>query len=322
MSASSSHRLTRLVTLVGLAFAVALICTAPVVAATLTCSSLYIDPAGLPLGYYSLASIGVGDSIGFAAGEDPVVDVRIVPPRDLANPYICDEGSGGDYLVDLTDGNASLTFRRLGPYYVQVTRANSAAESLTVGVGVKPMVPGPPFVDRPPEPYPPQPNGFLLSDDPDLVITSGLDFEGPFGMRLRVNSIAEARQAILDEYVDRGSKPIEVYLMVHGRSASLKFKNDRLTPDNIGDLTDGLKGKLKSLHLFACSVAADQDGKDFVTDLSCRTGVVVGGATGTVWVPTDPTPDWRIYWIQGELYVNDATPAPRTTWGALKAKYH
>ncbi|MCI0362659.1 MAG: DUF4347 domain-containing protein [Phycisphaerales bacterium] len=254
------------------------------------CSSLAIDPATVPLDDYPEFLLDPGTDLTILSNGDHVVDVRIAPPIALlhGNDYIC----GTDYSADLTDGTATINFVRRGPYFIRIIRQSGAIEGYLAAVGVRS--------------YGTTCQGGASKEidcgDPDIVIVANnIGWEHSWGDTGEiVDGIQAAKDAICAKYKANGNQPIDVAINAHGSSGSIDISGEKLSSENVDEFMEGLAGKISSLTIFSCSVAAGEDGQSLICELEIGLGADVTGFTGKV---SDTPPDQEQAWFtSGEPY--------------------
>lgn len=262
------------------------------IASPVSCGDLAIDPDSVPLDDYPVTSLLQTQSLVVPAGGDPVVEVKVAQPLTLSplDQYVC----GTDYFADLTAGTATVTFNRMGSYYVQVKRQSSATEGHVALVEMREHGGG--CVRGPARE--------IVCKAGDIVLVSStLGFAHNWGASgTVVNGIAQARTEICNAYAANNNMPVQLTIDAHGSPGSITLGNDTITkqnlatfidPDGAGGPDPTLKGKVEKITLFVCSVAGGNAGDMFLTCMGQDLCTTVTGYTGTV---TDTPPGQMQKW--------------------------
>lgn len=215
----------------------------------------------------------------------PLMDVRVVPPLmlDPTDTPVC----GLDYYVWISQHHDyHLEFEQAAPYYVHYTLQDGSTYSTVYAVDLQPETTCGTGGDRGKE---------ISCGNPDLVIISsklGFPHNWPDDVDVEeAEDIADAVTAICTAVEANGGNPICVTIQAHGSPGSVEVGCEELDASNVCDLDD-LKGKIKNLTFFSCSVGKGESGENFLCEVERKLCADVIGYDGPMW-DTPPGEDQK-----------------------------
>ena len=123
------------------------------------------------------------------------------------------------------------------------------------------------------------------------VISSDLAKDKGLRGRTKVSDVDDIITAVNNAYAANGNKPVDLVIDSHGNKGFFVIGTDYVSLEAFGSanmkkLCDGLKGKVKSVSIYACKVAQGAKGRKFIDCLSkCLGNIPVIAWRQCLWAP-------------------------------------
>jgi len=263
--------------------------TRPVVQAYfIPCGALTMPTANVPFDTYVMVHINVGQVVQVNSPNDPVVGIKIAPPKTLRSntAYQCPQ----DYSAWIINSNGRLKFNRSGLFWARVTLQSGALLEGYVAVGINTLGSSDGGNDG-------EGTGGGSQEidcgNPDVKgYSDGVESGDPWdGDGTELGDHEDVGDAVDDAYADNGDQPVSLHVSAHGGPGGFKVGSDATRGSGDGggaaEFAGEIAGKVSSVTIFACDTASGEDGQALICELEQELGVDVTGYTGTCSVGGD-----------------------------------